>query len=196
MILFKIKRICISLSLVFHLSIFVCGQEILLEPVESGLSLFSDISVSKVRLLSETEETLNLEMSYEIKNDKSYIVASQVLTPTRVLLNEVTTQRQKLSRQSGTLDLRFDLKPNLNLRKYDKPYLDSRYIKIIFSETSENDDSWSDILDVFGEDNPLGDALGEAFLFKHNRQWRIGGGSGMVIKVPITPIGNASIIKQ
>lgn len=179
---------------------FICcmsnAQETLLQPVETGLGLFSDITISKVRLLSETEESMNLEVTYEIEDDKTYAIAAQILSPRRVLLKEVVGSREKLSRKSGSVDLNFNLKPNLNKSKYTKPYLEAGFVKIILSETNDDEDSWSDILDVLGDDNPLSDALGESFLFKHEKQWRIGGGKGMIIQVPITPLGNASSIKQ
>ena len=184
------------LVLFTFLAITSLAQEDILTPVETGLGIFSDITIAKVRLLSQTEESLTIEVQYDINDGKAYSCNGRILSKGKNTFSEIQSTTASINKSKGVFDMRFDLKKSGNKSKYSKPYIDSEYVKLILTEKGEDEDSWGDILKSLGEDNPLEDALGEGFLFKHQMQWRIGGGKGMVIEVPITPIGKSSVIRQ
>lgn len=164
------------------------AQDIELPPVSSGLGLFSELSITKVRLLSETEERLNLEVAYEIGNDKTYRIQGQILNARRTPMKAVGSTQSEVSGANGVVDLSFELRPNLDRTTHTEPYVRSGFVKILFVETSADEDSWGDIL---GTDNPLGEALGEHALYRYDKEWRIGGSNAMIIEVPIRAVGKA-----
>ncbi len=162
------------------------AQEVILKPVEGLGGLFSDIKITKVRMLSETEEALNVEVSYEIDNDTKYVLQGAILNSRKSRIKEIESSKEEVKNKKGVLDLSFNFKSNLSRSKYNQPYLDSRYVRITFTEAGDD----------FFDDLPgdIGSALGESFDFEYKKKWRVGG--GMVIDVPIKPIGKAMSIRR
>lgn len=184
----------------FHRSLAVCftffllgllnpgfGQEDLLKPVgqiDLGGILGEEKKVT-VRLLSETDEALNVEVKYEgFREADEYVVRGAILNKDKKAMKEIPAVKRTISKGSGSTDLGFRL--NLSSgQNFDQAYLGSGFVKIMIYDKSEEDG----IIEIPGVETIL--LSGDSYLFDYQKDWRVGGSAGMVIPVTLTPIGKA-----
>lgn len=163
------------------------AQEDLLKPV-GGLDLggiFEDEMKAVARLLSETDELLNIEVIYEGFTDASqYIIRGEILNSKKKSIKEIPAAKRKASKGSGSIDLGFRLKLDSN-KSYEQAYLESAFLRIIIYDAEEEDG----IIEIPGVETIL--LSGNTYLFEYQKKWRVGGSSKMIIPVSLTPIGKA-----
>jgi hypothetical protein len=185
---FSIPRLfllgCMTTLFVFN---YAAAQDDLLKKV-GGLDLggiFEDEMKAVARLLSETDELLNIEVKYEGFTEASqYIIRGEILNSKKKGIKEITAVKRSASKGSGSVDLGFRLKLDSN-KSYEQAYLESAFLKITIYDAEEEDG----IIEIPGVETIL--LSGNTYLFEYQKKWRVGGSSKMVIPVSLTPIGKA-----
>jgi len=181
------KIICIALCL--HCLCTPLQAQKTLEPVEDTAALITGIlgggkkGVSAVRLISDAEQSVAIEADYKGFEGK-YQVKGFILNSMKKPVEEIVCQSQTLSRADGTVELEFLFKDGSG--NYTNTTLDTHFLSIVFSKT----DGLLSGIDL-GDQN----VLGETYLYKLNKSWRVGGSESMVITVKLTPFKSAASIQ-
>jgi hypothetical protein len=181
-----INNICLTLFLCFMLQT-LWAQETL-EPVEDAASILSGIlggdkGISEVRLVTSTEQGATVEVDY--KGFKgNYQVRGLILNRLKKSVEQISSEPQQLTKADGTIELRFQLGPGTE--NYTNNVLETHFVAIVFSKT----DSILSGIDL-GDQN----VLGETYLYKMNKRWRVGGNESMVVTVKLTPFKSATSIQ-
>ena len=183
------------LSLAFFLCLFqITWAQDYIEPEGgSGLdNLFGDGPTVLIRVLSQTDETLNIEVKYENFTEAAeYIIRGQILNSRKKSIKEFKPAKRKIGKGDGSIDLSFQMTV-LSDKTYKEPYLSSSLIKIMIYDAKDDDD----VIEIPGSEPII--LSGTSHNFKVEKKWRVGGGSGvletMVIPITLTPIGKAKNI--
>lgn len=185
----------LSSMLFMCFTLMLHAQNDIIKPLSSGsvASLLADDKLTGVRILSSTEESLNIEISYEgyAEEGKRYAVSGSILDSKKQVIKELTAEPEELSRQAQAVDLHFKVS---GTSQSANPYLDSKYIAIsvqsMDSESEEDSDLLEDLSTLFGGSDS-GGMLSTATQFEYIKRWRIAGNVNMVIQATLTPIGKA-----
>ena len=177
------------------LTLFLCfvlqslwAQEESLEPVDDAASVLSGIlgggkGVSDARLITDNEEAVTIEVDYN-GFEGNYKMKGFILNRVKKTVEEISCEPQALSKHDGTAELRFQLGKGSD--KYPNSVLETHFVAIVFSKT----DSILSGIDLGGDN-----ILGETYLYKLNKRWRVGGNESMVITVKLTPFKSAASIQ-
>lgn len=180
------------LFLAMFLTIGVIGQteDALLQPADNNTlsSFLGEAEVNKVRILSETDESLNIEVSFKGFEDKEHVVKAKILNHRKKAIKGINVAERKLAKGVTTLDFHFQFKKSQLIRA-TTPYLKSKYLQI---SLSSEDDPLNSLTSDFDLDLGLS---GSSFLFHCKKDWRVGGNEQMIISVHLKPIGKAQFIK-
>lgn len=183
-----IKIICLSLCLNCF-SQGVRAQDNSLEPVEDASDAISGIlggskkGVSKVRLISDTEQGVSIEVDYKGFEEK-YKVKGSMLNKLKKPVVEIVCEEKTLSKPDGTIDLKFQFKQGKT--SFTNSSLETHFIALAFSKS----DGLLNGLDL-GDDTIFGDV----YVYKLNKKWRVSGSESMVITVKLTPFKSAASIQ-
>ncbi len=165
----------------------ISAQDDILKPVgnlDLG-DLFGEEMKAAARLLSETDETLNIELKYEgfVEADE-YIIRGEILNAEKKPMKEFMAVKRTAGKGSGSVDLGFQLKlpPGKN---YKQAYISSGFLKITIYDKKEDDE----VIEIPGVE--FISFSGNNYLFEYQKKWRIGGSESMKIPVTLTPIGKA-----
>ena len=149
----------------------------------SGILGGSKKGVSDVRLISDTEQNVAIEVDYKGFEAK-YKVKGYVLNKLKKPVAEIVCEEKTLSKPDGTIDLKFQFKQGKT--KFTNSSLETHFISIAFSKG----DGLLSGLDL-GDDTIFGDA----YIYKLNKKWRVSGSESMVITVKLTPFKSAISIQ-
>ena len=182
-----IKNICIALCLycVFQP---LQAQDNSLEPVQDAASTISailggDKGVSDVRLIADTEQGASVEVDYK-GFEGEYKVNGYILNKLKKPVDDIVCEAQTLTKSDGTVELKFEFRQANG--HYTSSSLETQFLSIIFSKS----DGLLGAIDLGGQYS-----LGETYLYKFNKTWRVGGSESMVITVKLTPFKSAASIK-
>lgn len=181
-----INNICMTLFLCLLLQAVQAQNS--LEPVEDAASLLNGIlggdkGISDARLISDTEQGASIEVDYK-GFEGNYQVRGFILNRLKKTVEEISCEPEKLSKPEGTAELVFQLgKLNGN---YTNSLLETHFLAVVFSKT----DGILSGIDLGGHD-----VLGETYLYKLNKRWRVGGSESMVITIKLTPFKSAATIQ-
>jgi len=181
----QINKICIALVLYCFMHPLQAQS---LEPVEDAASTISAIlggnkAVSDVRLITDTEQGVTIEVDYKGFVGK-YQVKGFILNKLKKPVEEIVCETETLPKADGTVDLKFQFKKGSG--SYTNSSLDTHFLSIVFSKA----DGLLSGIDLGGQY-----AMGETFLYKLNKVWRVGGSESMVITVKLTPYKSAASIQ-
>ena len=189
-----VNKVLILLLTMFFNGFCLFAQDDELELLDDPASSISALigsdknTIKKVRLISESERTLSIEVSYKGFDDKNYKIKGMILSSTKKPLKEVEAVIKDLPQNSSTIEMRFDFKQN-SIKTYTTPYIGSRYLSLNIYDTN---DSLGD-LDLGGVN-----VFGNNFTYKLDKKWRISGGgsnTNIVVKVKLVPYKSARTIK-
>ena len=180
------KTICIALF-VYSLIQPLRAQNSL-EPVEDAASTISAIlggnkGLSDVRLIADTEQAATVEVDYKGFEGK-YKVKGVVLNKLKKPVEDIVCEEQTLTKADGTAELKFQFRQGSG--RYTSSSLDTHFVSITFSKS----DGLLGAIDLGGQY-----ALGDTYIYKLNKTWRVGGSEAMVITVKLTPFKSAASIK-
>lgn len=166
------------------------AQDNELEPVEDAAVAIGAIlggktdAITKVRLISDTEQSMSIEVESKGFEDQEYTIAGTVLNRIKKPIAEIVTEGKILPRGGGRVELQFLFRQSA--RKYSSTYLESQYISLTISKSG----GLLSKLDLGGEN-----IFGDTYLYKLDKKWRISGSESMVIQVKLTPFKSAATIK-
>jgi hypothetical protein len=166
------------------------AQERELEPVEDAAAAIGSIlggkenGIAKVRIISDTEQSLSIQVETDGFDDHEYTIHGAVLNRIKKPLKEVETEDQTLPKGGGVVELgfRFDQES----KSYSGSHLESHFIALTISKK----DALLSKLDLGGEN-----VFGDTYLYKLNKKWRVSGNEAMVIEVKLTPFRSAGTIQ-
>jgi hypothetical protein len=162
--------------------------QVSLEPVEDAASAISAIlgggkGLSDVRLISDTEIGASLEVDYKGFEGK-YKVKGVIFSKLKKPLADIICEEQTLAKPNGTLELKFQFRSGTGT--YTNNSLETHFVSIVFSKS----DGLLSGIDLGGQD-----IMGETYLYKMNKKWRVGGSESMVITVKLAPFRSAATIQ-
>jgi len=178
----------IILCLCFSSIAAIAQEEKVLEPEDDGISAIGSVlggkdkGISKVRVTADTEQSLSVEVSFKGFDEKSKI-SGAILNKMKKPLKEVVSEAKILPKSEGTVELKFQFKQGSSA--YNKSFLESHFLSLSVSKS----DGLLDNLDLGGEN-----ILGDNYLYKLNKKWRLSGSEQMVIEVKLTPFKSAASI--
>lgn len=153
-------------------------------------NLLGDGPQAVIRVLSETDEALNIEVKYEgFSGASEYILRGYILDGKKKPMKEFPAVKRTVGKGEGNIDLGFRLQLQSG-KSYKDAYLASQFIGVFIYDAKEEDD----LIEIPGSLPIL--FSGSSFNFKHDKQWRVGGDESMVIKVNLTPTGKAKTIRN
>jgi len=164
------------------------AQENELEPVEDGAAAIGSIlggnskGVTKVRVIADNEQSCTLEVTYKGFDEKSKLTGA-VLNKIKKPVKEVTSESKVLQKADGTVELKFQFKQGTG--SYNKTFVESNYVSFSVGKA----DGILGDLDIGGEN-----ILGDNYLYKLDKKWRVSGSEQMVITVKLTPLKSAASI--
>lgn len=181
-----INGICIAIIMYCFIQPLQAQES--LEPVEDAASAISAIlggnkGVSDVRLITDTEQSVTVEVDYKGFVDK-YQVKGFILNKLKKPVEEIVCETVTLSKSDGTADLKFQFKQGS--RSYTNSSLETHFLSIVFSKA----DGLLSGIELGGQY-----VLGETYLYKLNKMWRVDGSESMVITVKLTPYKSAASIQ-
>jgi len=188
------RSILILLCCCFFCLDVIHGQDDELQAVDDPSSTISALlgsntnSIEKVRLISETERAVSIEVSFNGFDDKKYKIKGTVLSRTKRPLKEVETVIKDLPGNSSSVEMRFNFKQSSS-KAYSTPSIESRYLSLNIYDAK---DSFGD-LDLGGVN-----VFGNSFLYKLSKKWRISGSgsnANIIVEVKLTPYKSARTIK-
>jgi hypothetical protein len=141
-----------------------------------------DKGISKVRVIADSEQSLSVEVSFKGLDQKSKI-SGAVLNKMKKPLKEVVTEPKILSSEDGTVELKFHFKQGTG--GYNKSFIESQFLSLSVSKS----DGLLENLDLGGEN-----IMGDNYLYKLEKKWRVSGSEQMVIEVKMTPFKSAASI--
>ena len=159
-----------------------------LEPVDDAAVLIGGIlgggkkGVEAARLTTNTEQGATVEIDYKGFEGK-YVVKGFILNKLKKPIEGIACEPVTLSKPEGTAELKFVFGGGGN---YTTTTLETHFVSFVFSKT----DGVLSGLDIGGQD-----LLGETFVYKLTKSWRVGGSEAMVINVKLTPFKSAASIK-
>lgn len=170
-----------------------CFSQTPLKAVEDGAASVlnalggGENAITAVNMLSETDKTVTLEITFKGFKDKKYTIKGQLQDKFSKALKELEVQTLDLPQKAQTLELTFTLKPQD--KAYSSPYLESAFVAISIYEAGGAGGSLSE---AFGDLN----LSGNSYKYKLNKRWRVGGTANMIVEVKLNPIGKAATLQQ
>lgn len=164
------------------------AQEDELQPVDDGAAAIGAIlggnskGVSKVRVIADNEQSLTVEVTYNGFDEKSKLTGA-VLNKIKKPVKEVTSESKVLQKADGTVELKFQFKQGTG--SYSKTFVESNFVSFSVGKA----DGFLANLDLGGEN-----VLGDTYVYKLDKKWRVGGSEQMVINVKLTPFKSAASI--
>jgi len=164
------------------------AQDNSLEPVQDAASTISailggDKGLSEVRLISDTEQGVTVEVDYK-GFEGNYQVKGTILNKLKQRVDDIVCEGQTLAKADGTAELKFQFKKSG--ANYTDSSLETHFLSVTFSKTDGL---------LSGIDLGSQYTLGETYLYKLNKIWRVGGSESMVITVKLTPFRSSSSIQ-
>ncbi len=184
----------------FFGTINLIAQNDVIQPLSSGgvASLLADDKVENVRILSSSDETLNIEIRYSgyDAEDARYVVSGAILDTKKQVIKEISADPAELAKRAEAVDLSFKVSGSLQSAN---PYIESKYISVRIQKTENTSEKEGGLLDdlskLFGSESEsstgVSGLMSDAFLFSFAKTWRVAGNANMVITVNLTPIGKA-----
>jgi hypothetical protein len=182
-------RIIFVFLCLYSIAHAVLAQENSLEAVEDPSDAISGIlggekkGVTDVRLISDTEQAVSIEIDYKGFEEKSK-VKGYLLNKMKKPVAEIVGEEKVLSKGDGTVDMKFQFKQGNG--NYTNTSLETHFISLSFTKS----DGLLSGLDL-GDDAIFGDV----YVYKLNKRWRVSGSEAMVITVKLTPFKSAASIQ-
>ncbi len=182
------KTIFLLVFTLFTSSALVAQELQAVEDAASSLSSFlgeSKNRITSVRVVSDTEQGLKVEVSYAGFNDDEYKISGVIMNRIKQPLKQIRSEPQGLNSSRNPVELGFQF--DASAFGANQPYLQSEYLQISIYKAN----------DLLGNLNlDVGGISGETFLYKHDKQWRVGGNERMVITVKLKPYKSARTLKR
>lgn len=140
----------------------------------------------KVRIISENEGFVTIDVAFLGYKTKDYIIAGKILNAQNKPIPEFAEVKKDLPKSGNNIDLRLQFKKKTN--SYSSPSIESAFISITIMEKGF-------MTDIKGLDvSDLG--LGDKCIYPFKRQWTVGASENTIVKVSMSPVGRAGSIKQ
>ncbi len=146
-------------------------------------------TIETVRLLSDAETRLNVSVNFTGFSDQPYEIVGSILTRSKKSLKGVKSIRKPLPSRGDNVDLSFTFVPE---GTYTNSYVKSHFLQIQMKPKSDEDSLLSGLDELIDGGISLD---GTTYLYHLQKDWRVGGTKSMVIKVTLTPIGQAKTLK-
>ena len=172
-------------------------QDLVIKPESSDnlLSLLKEEKVENLRIITSDEELLTIEIRCKgLENsEKQVLLSGVILNDRKKELNSIICDPTQLPKGASNVDLTFRA---TNAGNSKKPYINSKYIKVVVSIQNKEEDGGSlldDLSSIFGNESDTGleGLTSDVYLFKYNKEWRIPGNKDMIITVSFTPVGKS-----
>ena len=182
------KKIILLVFTLFVSSASIAQELQAVEDAASSLSSFlgeNKDRITSVRVVSDTEQGLKVEVSYAGFDDDKYKISGVIMNRIKQPLKQIRSEPQQLNNSRSSVELGFQF--DASAFGANRPYLQSEFLQLSIYKAN----------DLLGNlDLDVGGFSGETFLYKHSKQWRIGGNERMVITVKLTPYQSARTIKR
>lgn len=184
------KKLYLGFVLFFLFSPLLSAQDELQAVEDETSALRSllgspDNSVTSVKLISDAEQNLTVNVNYKGFSGKKFQIKGSILNRSKKPLKEVDAIEKELPTHGSSIDLTFTFKARSG---YKSSYINSNYLLLTISEAGNA---------LSGLDKLLGTVSlsGEDYLYHLNKKWRVGGSESMLITVKLIPYKTAKYIK-
>lgn len=183
----NLKVVCLLLLVVW------CGrltaQDNELEPVDDTADLLGGIlggnakGISKVKVISDTEQSISIEVDLKGFDDK-HKIKGEILNKVKKPIKEIVSEVKVLPKSDGSVEVKFQFKQSSV--NYTNSFLESNFLSLTISKS----DGVLGDLDLGGEN-----IFGTTYLYKLKKNWRVTGSESIVIVVKPIPFKSAASIQ-
>lgn len=184
------KNITLLCSFLAIFSSSLYAQKQLVAASEPGL--LDDVKINAAMVLTEAENQAVISVDCKVKNGKSFAIQGKVLDASKKEIIHFESSTEEISKEGGVIDLTVKFKPNDSFR-HNKPILKTHFVELTFAPL-ETEGDMMDLLSELDKEGKLNKLFSSSFIYELKKDWRVPGNPGIVINVPIVPIGKANDI--